>query len=79
MGTVYDAEHLMTYNFKFFQELGWAAFIAAAIQLLQVLVLFDPSKITDWRTWAVALAAGCVRAAAGAAIAVFGAKKVSGG
>ena len=65
----------MTYDFKLWEEAAWAALVAAAIQLLMVLVGFDPAAVTDWRSWAIALGAGLVRAAAGAAIAVVTAPK----
>lgn len=58
----------MTYRFKPLPELYWGVVIAAALVLLQGLVTLDPERITDWRTWAIALGGGMVRAAAGAAI-----------
>lgn len=57
------------YNFKFLEEILWAAGIAAALLVLQTLVLFDPSKIQDWSTWIITLGGGLVRAVAGAIIA----------
>ena len=59
----------MTYVFKAKQELIWGVAIAAAVSVLQVLSDFEPSKIVSWQTWAIALGAGAVRAAAGAALA----------
>lgn len=61
----------MTYTFKLGPEMAWAVAVAAVVAVLQVLVEFDPSAITDWRAWAIALGASAVRAAAGAAIAIF--------
>ena len=56
----------MTYEFKRWDELAWAALVAAAVAVLQVLAAFDPAKVSDWRLWAVSLGAGALRAAAGA-------------
>jgi|6_EtaG_2_1085325.scaffolds.fasta_scaffold02358_2 hypothetical protein len=57
------------YDFKRLDELAWAAGVAAVIFAAQVLVEFDPDKIADWQTWAVSIAAGAIRAAAGAVLA----------
>ena len=57
-----------TYDFKAWQELAWAAGVAALTFGLTVLVTFDPETITDWRAWAISLGAGAIRAAAGALI-----------
>lgn len=59
------------YDFKRWPELAWVAGVAAAVAVLQVLMEFDPGAIVDWKTWAVSIGAGAVRAAAGAAIAVI--------
>lgn len=56
------------YRFKILQEIGWAALIAAAIALAEVLITFRPETITDWRTWALALLGSCVRPAAAALV-----------
>lgn len=61
----------MSYRYKKFQELAWFAVVAAVTAAVTVMVSFDPEAITDWRTWAVSLAAGMVRAAAGAVIAAI--------
>lgn len=58
----------MSYRFKALPELYWSVLTAAATVLLIELVSLDPDGITDWRRWAVALGAGVVRAAAGAAL-----------
>lgn len=58
----------MTYRFKPLPELYWGVVIAASTVLLMELVGLNPDAISDWRGWAVALAAGTVRAAAGAAL-----------
>ena len=57
------------YDYKKLQEAGWFVFVAILTTLGQALVEFSPDKITDWRTWAVGIIAGCVRAGAGAALA----------
>lgn len=57
------------YDFKIAQETAWVAAVAAGVAVLQVLKEFDPAIVTDWRTWAVALGAGMVRAAAAAVLA----------
>lgn len=67
----------MNYSFKPFAEAGWAAFIAASLALLQVLVVLRPEEVTDWRMWVVPVAGAILRAAAGAAVAVLGARKLS--
>lgn len=54
------------YEFKRLQEYAWAGIVAALVFGLQVLVEFDPDKVTDWKAWAIALGAGMVRAVAGA-------------
>ena len=63
------------YVFKRVEELAWAGLVAAAIFGLTILVDFDPDKIQDWQTWAIALASGCLRAAAGAVLAALRTQK----
>jgi hypothetical protein len=58
----------MDYKFKKLEELGWAAAIGAGIFGLQVLADFDPSTVTDWKTYAIASGAGALRAAGAAAL-----------
>ena len=60
------------YTWKRVEEIGWAAGVAAGVAALTVLVQWNPDTITDYRTWAVALLGGCVRAAAGAVLATIG-------
>lgn len=59
----------MRYEFRKLDEAIWAVGIAVAVSVFQALVTFDPETITDYKTWAVGIVAGAVRAAAGAAIA----------
>lgn len=63
------------YDFKVDQELLWFLLVAVLTALASALVEFDPSAVTDWRAWAVGLAAACVRAAAGALLAWLGARR----
>lgn len=58
----------MKYRFKALPELYWSVLTSAATVLLLALVSFDPTTIDDWQTWAVALGAGMLRSAAGAAL-----------
>ena len=50
-------------------EVGWAVFVAVATVIGTELLTFDESTLADPRAWGIALLAGCVRAAAGAALA----------
>ncbi len=61
----------MTYNWKAVSEIAWALFLAAITYLAGVLVFFNPTEITDWRAWGIALFAGCVRAVMAALIALL--------
>lgn len=56
------------YTFKTWQEIGWAVFVAVATVVLTELVTFDEATLTDPLTWAIAVGAACLRAAAGAAL-----------
>ena len=56
------------YDFKKAPELAWIAAVAAGVFALQVAAEFDPATISNWRTWAVALGSGAVRAAAAAVL-----------
>ena len=58
----------MTYRFHAVPELYWSVVTSAATVLLLALVSFDPTTIDDWQTWLVALGAGMLRSAAGAAL-----------
>jgi hypothetical protein len=67
--TAGDRERMsMTYKFRPMPELYFGVLVAAATVLLIELVGLNPEQMTDWRTWVVALLAGMVRAAAGAAL-----------
>lgn len=57
------------YDLKKIEEIAWFALVAAGVFLLELLVRFDPDTVTDWQTWAISLASGMLRAAAGAALA----------
>ena len=62
-----------SWNIRFHRwpELAWIVAVSAAVAVLTVLVEFDVAAIENWRTWALALLSGAVRAAAGAAAAVL--------
>lgn len=68
----------MRYEFKALEELGWFVLVAVATVVLQALVEFDPSRIDDWRAWAVGVGAAAVRAGAGAALAWLGKRAIGG-
>lgn len=57
----------MTYNFKLIQELGWAALTGAVVAVAQIMFVFRPEEISDWRLWIVT-AAGAIARAVGAAL-----------
>ena len=61
----------MEYRFVVMREAGWAALVAIATVLLEALITFDPSVITDWQVWALGIGAAGVRAAAAAVLAAF--------
>ena len=58
----------MVYRFKLKPEIVWAALVAASAIIAQTIGSTDPSKITDPRTWLVALLVALVRGVAGAII-----------
>lgn len=60
------------YTFKLSQESLWVIAVAVLTPLLVGLSNFDPDLITDWRVWAVSIAASMVRAGAAAVIAALG-------
>ncbi|MCX2728566.1 hypothetical protein OO015_13835 (plasmid) [Thermomicrobium sp. 4228-Ro] len=66
----------MRYEFKALEELGWFVFVAVATVVLQALVEFDPSRVDDWRAWAVGVGAAAVRSGAGAALAWLGKRAI---
>ncbi len=59
----------MAYKFKKLEEVSWAVLVVVVMFAAQVLIEFDLEVIDDWETWAKALGAGAVRAAAGAVLA----------
>lgn len=61
----------MSYQFKPWAELAWAALVAAVVYILGALLIFEPAEILDWRSWLMALASGTVRAMAGALLAII--------
>ena len=61
----------MKYEFKAWAELAWAVGVTASVAVLQLLVEFDPTQVSDWRFWVISLGGAAVRAAAGGAIAVL--------
>lgn len=64
----------MSYHFKIRAETIWFVAVAVLTVLMTALVQFDPDKIADWRAWAIGLGAACVRAAAGAVLALLAPK-----
>ena len=54
------------YDFKKAQELFWFLATAAVLAIAQILVTFEPEKVLDWKTYAIALIGAAVRAIAGA-------------
>lgn len=67
----------MSYTFKVGPELLWAGLTAAVVALLQILLDFDPSAITDLRTWVIAGGAAIVRATAAGLLAAMAGKATS--
>lgn len=61
----------MRYEFKVTQEIIWAFSVGAGTAILEILIKFDPSIITDWSTWAIAAGAAVLRAGAAAALPVL--------
>jgi len=59
----------LQYTFKPLEEIVWAAFIAVVVFILADLAARQ--DFTNWRDWLPVLAAGCARAAAGAALAIL--------
>jgi hypothetical protein len=57
------------YDFKPAEELVWAALVASAVAVLQIIVTADIAAIIDWRAWTIALVAAAVRAATAAVLA----------
>lgn len=62
----------MKYEWKPLAEAGWFVGVAVLVYLAEMLTTFDPEAVaTDWRPYLVAAGGGCVRAAAGALLAVL--------
>ncbi len=61
----------MKYQFKVAQELTWAFGVGIGVVVLEMLVKFDPSTITDWQTWAIASGAAVLRGGAATALPVI--------
>lgn len=59
----------LTYNFKFWQELGWGILVAILMTIAQATIQFDATVITDWQVWAISIVSGCVRAVAAIVVA----------
>ncbi|KKM15150.1 hypothetical protein LCGC14_1698930 [marine sediment metagenome] len=64
--------NLPEYNFKRLPELGWTIFVAAAIELGQVLVKTDLALVEDWQAWGIALGTAVMVGAAKAGLAWLG-------
>jgi phage terminase large subunit-like protein len=62
------------YRFKIFWEAGWAALVGAVVFILSDFAARQ--DFTDWKVWLPVVGAGCARAAAGAALAIFTAPKL---
>ena len=61
----------MRYDFKVIEEIGWAMAVGGGIFIFELLSRFEPETVTDWKTWAVTVAGGGVRAAFAAGLVVF--------
>lgn len=59
------------YSFKLWSEAGWAALVAAAAILGQMLIDLDAEVIADWQTWGIAGISSAARAALAAGLAVI--------
>jgi hypothetical protein len=61
----------MRYDFKAIEEIGWAMAVGAGIFIFELLSRFEPETVTDWKTWAVMVSGGGVRAAFAAGLVAF--------
>jgi hypothetical protein len=61
----------MRYDFKAVEEIGWAMAVGGGIFIFEILSQFEPETVTDWKTWAVSIGGGLVRAAFAAGLVVF--------
>jgi hypothetical protein len=59
----------MTYDFKRIEETFYA--VLAAVVVFAAMEAAGHQDFSDWRTWLPVLAGGCIRAAAGALVAVL--------
>lgn len=62
------------YDFKAVEEMVWFGLVSAGIAVLEIMVKWDPSVITDWQTWAIAGGGAIVRAFAGGILAKLATK-----
>ena len=69
----------MTYQWKSLPEAYWSVLTALFVAAAQIAVEFDPSRITDWKVWAVAGAGALVRAAGGGLLAYLTKRGLVGG
>lgn len=60
------------YDFKFWQEVGWAVVTAVAIAVAQIASETDFTAIQDWNTWLLMGVGAMVRAAGAAVLIAFG-------
>lgn len=72
-----DAKPAGDYEFKPGQELAWFVAVALITTLAQYMIEFKPETITDWRTYAVAIAGALVRAVGGAVSAWLAKKAIT--
>ena len=52
----------MRYDFKIFEEIGWAMAVGGGIFIFEVMSRFEPEAVSDWETWTVSVGGGLVRA-----------------
>jgi len=60
------------------KTLAVGALITATVPVAEALLTFDPDSITDWRKWAVGIAAGSVRQLASYVLARIAERRVEG-
>lgn len=65
------------YDYKVWQEIGWAALVAT-LTYLSIVLATDFNQVSDWRSFAISAVAGLARALVAAVLAVL-TKRVSGG
>ncbi len=59
---------MLKYELKLLPEIVWAGVVAGVTVAAQVLTTTDFSRVEDWQTWGIALAAAIGRAVLGAVI-----------